>query len=1089
MKNIPAVRAAVDSGHTLRAEPQVIVDWNLNRFHKTIVDNYLGEYGNAFDNEAFPVDSIAEPLRPLKGINKARIGHSKIGEDYYGDSFDAAQPRFYVSGNEEVYNYWTSPVKSDANGILANTRPYVFYGNLRPVNKIVITTENSWATAKTFSIQVNKNSNPTESAGWMEVASQATTGNDWKASGQIVLRWDGSGWITNQSAPMGLGLATETTSISGVRIVVTELEGGRDKNGTITTYINSSGSTVPTDGKNSFFDLIEISARLEVDMSEHIINSSSTFDMGDVNDLAPVGTVTSNVGSVTLSNIYSIAGETRWGLFSKNNTDPNVLWSDYVDANAEVTLYYKYYDQFDNYLGSVQEFKMYTNEWQNQSEDEVEVDLIDYSKFFNEINVRSAMWENMNSSEIVWRLLDSIGFNNHEINLKNTSSEYVIENTIPVFYTTGENTMWEVLNEIAEQTQTAIYFDHRGVLKVRTRELAYSPDNAPVYTLNSQPIGNVLPNIIDLTEELAYPVNYYTINYQQTDWSPYQNGIPVMQQVWEPEGTVTVRSTQLRKSLTANDTVLHIDSKESKVWPFKNKVNIQGEIIEYEGKEYQYYLPGGTLNKKYILSTDEMKKIDQATPVNRRHNNNFTGKLKITGRGLWNSEAKPHSVDANGYNVRGHAGGTSNGFNHIKPDSRVQLKSIGSNNYSSMTLATRAYDNNGAYTHYGTKIQFIKEEGRNTQRAGIVIHNSGSNEDGYYIELGLSRMLDAKERKTRQEAVLYTRNSGKDKQLDTAPVAIAEGIDYELDVEIKTDNGNHRISVYLNGKKILSHTVTGTNRNSAGRFGMFIRGNTKAQYEYLYALRKEDRNLNDDFSFLDKAKSSFMANQWHRDWIWGTRQKPRKKKNSEKETERWKIAFYDEFGPYIHEIREFDVKFEPAPVLHSRLYMTNDWGALYMDYGATPFGAKFTIVNTTRINAVINGDDTLSFAGSGQSVSQVLTVFGRALEISDAESVVYKNEDQILRRGKIESEFGGTWIQSEEMAKTISKWLGEHFSWGNERVTVDIFGNTLLELGDVVQLEYPEKDISGEYFVTSINNSYDNGITTSLGLMRRVISS
>jgi hypothetical protein len=72
------------------------------------------------------------------------------------------------------------------------------------------------------------------------------------------------------------------------------------------------------------------------------------------------------------------------------------------------------------------------------------------------------------------------------------------------------------------------------------------------------------------------------------------------------------------------------------------------------------------------------------------------------------------------------------------------------------------------------------------------------------------------------------------------------------------------------------------------------------------------------------------------------------------------------------------------------------------------------------------------------------------------------------------------------MAQNIADWMNAHFSYGNDTVTMEVFGNPLIELGDVVHIKYPSKFLDDDYFVTGIVNSFDQGITTQLTCRRRV---
>lgn len=191
----------------------------------------------------------------------------------------------------------------------------------------------------------------------------------------------------------------------------------------------------------------------------------------------------------------------------------------------------------------------------------------------------------------------------------------------------------------------------------------------------------------------------------------------------------------------------------------------------------------------------------------------------------------------------------------------------------------------------------------------------------------------------------------------------------------------------------------------------------------------------------------------------------------------------------MHEIREFDVVFDPAPVLHSRLYMTNDWSSVCTEYKANPFGAKFILANTNRVNAVVNGEDTVRYGSTDRAVNMVLTALGRTVVIDDAETITIKDDAAIQKRGKIESEINSPWIQHKSMARDIGKWIRKHWSTGSDVVQATIFGNPLIEIGDVIDVSFARKNMSTtthKYFVVGTSSTFKNGIETVLTL-RRVV--
>ncbi len=1108
MKTNTLVKAALESDHDIRAIPEATIDWNMNRFIGAVADNNPKEEDEGYEVEIFPIESIIANNRPTKGINKARVGQAVVGDDYRMSTQGVSSGKYYVADQSDTYKYWTSPDLSSSTGTMARCMPQVIYKAPVKINKVVITTENSWASASTFSIQASTNEAPTDtvnSTNWVEIANQSTVGTAWKASGQIVLYYTGNGTVLNSFSTAGrvdnADLSPKTVEIRALRIVVTALEGGYkvtdDKSLQRSTYIglNATGgySQYTTNGKDSHFDLIEISGRLEFNLTPYIMETSSTFDFSENSSIYPIGTVTSNNGTITLSNLYkNSAGKYVPGLFSKNNTDSP--YYKYIEANAEVNLVFRFFDEDNVALGTVQEFNMFVDTWTGQADEAVSMSLSDYSKFFNtaEATLASAMWEDLTVPQIIWRIMDSIGFTKYHIDY---GSDNVTEHTIPVFYTDGESNVWEVLDDIAKAAQAAVYFDAYGVLQVKTRDFAFSPANAAVWKFSSTTTPSKLADIATLDLDTEFEPNYFKVTYQSTDWEDVVREVPKMQQVWEPEGTVTLRASAMVRDLETTSTWFWIPAADVKYWPYKGIVNIQGELIKYEGKIFVYYTgaTGATRNTAKIKSQDDLSKFNSKTPVEYRHKNNFTGALAITERGVWNSETKRHAVEAEGYNVRQISAGNRKlgvpGFTQDSTRSRVTI--VNGSNFKDrrdIKIATRGETDDLAFYHYGTRMRFIRQAGRTNQCAGLVIHNQNAGEDGYYFELTPSAVAGGANKGTVQEVLVYARNGGKDKILARGAIAIAENIDYEMDIKFTPLSGQHRLQCWINGQSVANVVVTSSDVVAQnGKFGMFIRGNTRAEFEYLYAIRREEEpGMLEDFSLLDKVERAYTGNQWDREWVYRWREyKKRVKRKSVKARMRYNRQFFDEFGPIVHEVREFDVKFDPAPILHSRLYMSNDWSGCAIEYESTPFGATFVIANTSRKNAVLHGEDTISFSGTGDSIDQILTVFGRVLVMKDAEEVLAKNDDQIRIRGKNESEISSPWIQSKQQAQDLADWINANFSYGNEKATIEVFGNPLIELGDVVNVLYPQKHINSDFFVIGVSNNFANGISTTLTLRRR----
>ena len=1077
-------------GYALQALPKLVAEWNLNQYYPVVTDNEPSEDTDGFNIEMFPISSIAEPNRPNKGINKARVGE---GKTYAGYS-NPPTARFYIGGLDDKYKYWTSPHPSDASGNLADCAPFVVYGTRDETtqvityqtikaNKIVVTFENSWASPSVFTIEVFSGGS------WNIIFTEAdVTDTDWEKTGRLELFWNGTNWAQDNSPSNDV-----LKSMSGVLVSVTGLKGGVQIDGTTTQYTKGDPNTVyTTDGKDSHCNVIEISARRVADLTSDLISVSDTFDMSDRSNLYPVGTLTSNTGSVELWN-----GDNK---YSADN--PTSTYKDILEPNVKMNLSY-IYELSTGGTEEVQQFVMYCGEWKGQKDDTLSLDVTDFSKFFQQTIPLACMWENLTVPEIIFRLCDSIGFTNYYADEHDSLTNFVI----PVFWTDGEKNMWEILDELAKASQTAIYFDENGVLRIKTREAAFDDVASPVYSLiggeNEKAGSTDLTNIISLGQTTAYEANTVNVSYQTTRWSDYQNGLPALQKVWEPDGTVTLRSTKLVRTATPTDTMIYIDPADAKYWPFTGIINVDGEIISYDSLEYVYYTyPSGVETRNVILlkSFDEKLKYDKMTPEGLQYRNNFTGGMHVKNRGEWNSSPRDHKTGPNvTYNtvlmwnngaVRYTGASASGWVTPLPNESKMQLNTFPNSGWLDFLKCSYTVPSGQTYRNFGTKMRYVHTAGFTAQAGGLMINNrNNTTEDCYVIELIPTNIITDDTRGVRNEVNIYSRVNNVWYYLsgEGARTLILEDKDYEIDAQLIDNGTSHQIKVWVNGQFMLSGTASGASMNPVnGEFGMYVRANSVAKFEYLYAADHPQPDLPNDFSFLDKKSGGFIGDAWERHWVydWDRSLAPVKTNSTQALTANG-TKFFDDFGPIVHEIREFDVKFEPNPVLHSRLYMTNDFNAALLDYTSTSAGAKFAIANVSRINAILNGDDSLTFPGSDSSINQVLTVFGRALVIDEAKKITKKNDLQVRSRGPIEVDLASPWIQSESMATALANWIVRNMSYGNDELSVEIFGNPLIEVTDVVDIWFAKKNLTGHrYFVTGVSTSFENGIKTSLTLRR-----
>jgi len=385
----------------------------------------------------------------------------------------------------------------------------------------------------------------------------------------------------------------------------------------------------------------------------------------------------------------------------------------------------------------------------------------------------------------------------------------------------------------------------------------------------------------------------------------------------------------------------------------------------------------------------------------------------------------------------------------------------------------------------------------NTYGAAGIVMSAGDYDNGYYFELIRTDRISATDReKYTHELCFYVKyNDGTIRRIGPnggkgIPLSIVAGIWYDLDIHFEWQSSTPTVSVMVNGVTRMSAVVPSgqdAGESIGGRYGFFTRGDSCAEFEYLYASTYSINDSFDQEGWFDRVHGGFQSSQYDREWTYGMKTNTKvKRSRTYKVQGRYGSRMMDEFGPVVHEIRQYDVTFESFPVIHSNLYISNDSQIVCPEYNSNPFGANFMLANTARINAVANGEDSLTY-GVDNTVDQKLLVYGRLVKREDEQTVTVKNDAAVNRRGAVEIDISSEWVQSKTAATEIGDWITEHWGGGSDEVNITSIGNPLIQLGDLVAVQYPAKSMTyatHKYFVVGVENTYSGGLETAVTLRR-----
>jgi hypothetical protein len=374
---------------------------------------------------------------------------------------------------------------------------------------------------------------------------------------------------------------------------------------------------------------------------------------------------------------------------------------------------------------------------------------------------------------------------------------------------------------------------------------------------------------------------------------------------------------------------------------------------------------------------------------------------------------------------------------------------------------------------------------------------------GYYLDVMSTSRMNGAMRSTRNEVVLYSIKDDGSKLAIGGEVIVSKDkskthggstklnlgaeqavvLNQFIDFDITQNAAGDSIGVWANGRHLFDANIpTGWKHARGGRIALYARGTSDVTFDYVYAIANAGVEPTDNEGYYDRIEGGYLGNQAD-DWTYETRTVRRRiKRKWKKIKQKYDQRFYDDFGPMVHEIRQFDIKFTTdTPSLQSKLYFSNTTQVVCTEYTPSVYGASFILANKSRYNAVLNGDDTLTTKGNG-TINQKLLVYGRPVVQSDQQTIIKDDAWAQRRRGIIETEYASDWIQNEAEANNFANWLTTHWSRSDQTLEVEVFGNPLVELTDVVHVTY--RDIDDDFYVVNVANSFDAGLSTTLTLRK-----
>ncbi len=1078
-----ATKDLLKKGYSISTSAGAVMEYNLNSMVEyikptTIPENIVHDYSNAF-KKLFPIDTIYKPFRPLAPGIKYLINTTN-NTDTPVNSFEpprdislGTKPRLYYPGPDMVYKYWLAPKNTNINLSLeyfsdeAKTVP-----KLVPANKIIARFETSHDTPTSWTISGVKQDNTTITA----------SGTAINSSGEATIYYNGTTWSTTEPA-------TYTT----------------------TQYLKKISLTAVNSNTGKLIGVIEFSPRwvlpIDSDIVSFMINKETSADDGSI---VPVGIITANYLSMSLMkphttsrsiveyNVKNTIDNTKIYLFKNAVIKPHVNIGDGTSSQKTV------------------QGTFYVNSWSISEFGDASVEATDAAKILQDTLCPQLLVQDSPITAIIKRVLDSVGFSNYKINVKRTN-DVIDDDSIPslsYWWSDGDKTVWDVLQELCRDIQMNAFVDENNVLNFYSRNLIYDKSATPSWTFTSEEIktGQTVtyaPNIIRLSSREIFSANQVRVRYatafiaaNSTSSSP----------LWTSEDSF-LGAGSLSTDINDDTTVFQLSpntinsARPDKVLDaFSGYVMINGEIIEYDGLWYQYVPAGGSVPIPVLIKSQS--DIWKYEALKKPGYKNFypTGEYNIKTRGALSTSKATHKKTLGSY-VNGAGETDANKFNKYNitlatPDVAKLVPGVGlvtSPARTSGSTASKSFlmvsnldkdkktfdivvkpfnsiNTSISYMSCGTRMFFDSQDVSPEQVGGIGFCLDSTGKNGYYILIrttafaGLQKDIMIVRVLNNKLTVLKDSQQTSTKTMS----GIYAGSSYSVDVLVKRESVSggtfkNTITAFINGYKITavdsgSDSVndyippTSITKNIGLHCGQGI-----AYFEFVYAKSIDEPTY--------KTKNSSKAYQYnglyaddtlsmlYGDLIY----------NNGKDVADQSGSLY-EFGTIGREIRKVKESYQDRPAVPIQVRTANNKFVTVLDQRLQPFSAEAYLLNNTSTSVVLHDNNYTSLYILGNKIQR-----SGAIDYDTDQSTDSENKESVV--------FDSSWIQTQEDAKALAEWIKSNSLNKGKFIDMTVFGNPILSAGDIVTINYPilgMTETSDKYIITRCSLEYSEGVTTTV---------
>jgi hypothetical protein len=557
-----------------------------------------------------------------------------FGNKYSPVSCIVQNPKFFLA---------SSPIANIKTALASDLAPYKYFvsdSNSKSITavyeKVILTNKivlkfNTLMATPTISLSITTVTGGTEST-----SSQSLTVG---SSGVVVLYWTGSSWSTSKWETMPKFDSAGSLSISRNVKKITVTQTSSQPNSALSgiTGISDPESNISLDLQR--MHLIEVSPRLEIDLSDFVqsIDIDKSLDSGQTG--LPISSINTNDARITLSGIpatNSINGNSIPIFSSQANNQSITILSNLLRKNI------KFYVNFNliEYatLGTVSSSStyipggvFYSDSWEENDISSVSIQAFDISRYLQSTPVPDYVANLKSVFEVITNILDLAGFTDYDYD-----SLYRICNNksapldLSYYYCNSKDTtVLDALSQIFIAYQIGAYIDEYGIMKFLSLQDILS-STTPSMTISDSNIleggfsisNNAKPGKISLryqTPKIKQSPSLQNVTDLEIKNSPSFIYTTSNDVVWQQQTLDSVGFNYLSADMSEDGNVFEINNNDLldifHTFNMNNEgyVAIENEIVSLVYKEYELTNLSSGLSEKVSVKNN----LELSSEINR----------------------------------------------------------------------------------------------------------------------------------------------------------------------------------------------------------------------------------------------------------------------------------------------------------------------------------------------------------------------------------------------------------------------------------------------------------------------------------------